>query len=95
MAASSLEAGRLTYFIRIGNEQKRRKSQDVSCGRSDWLGDCHTWRAASMGRDDADAPKHGNVLRFFRRADAVLAADGLWSLKHHRLHVSDGFIEAA
>lgn len=95
MAASSLEAGRLTYFIRIGNEQKRRKSQDVSCGRSNRLRRCASGRISAVESNDTDAAKHGNVLRFFRRADAVLAADGLRRLEHHRFHVSDGFVEAA
>ena len=48
-----------------------------------------------MESNDTDAAKHGNVLRFVRRADAVLATDGLRRLEHHRLHVSDGFAEAA
>ena len=67
----------------------------ISSSRSNWLGYCASGCASAVESNDTDAAKHGNVLRFFRRADAVLAADGLRRLEHHRFHVSDGFVEAA
>ncbi len=59
------------------------------------MGSCASGRASVVESNDTDAAKHGDFLRFFRCADAVLAADGLWRLEHHRFHVSDGFAEAA